>query len=323
MNRQSFPTLIVLLAVLALAGPDARAQTSPPAATPDRPAYAPFLESARREIYKRIGDVELSVYISTPAGWKQQDRRPAMVFFFGGGWTGGTPAQFAPQCRYLASRGMVAISAEYRVFGRHGTPVVKCVEDARSAIRWVRAHAARLGVDPKRVGAGGGSAGGHLAACTALLDEFDAPGEDRSIRCIPDALVLFNPALALARHERWKDAPNERLESFRRRLGAEPERLSPLHHVRTGAPPTLILHGRADQVVPYSSAEAFAEAMKRAGNRCDLVGYEGRGHGFFNYREGRPEDFIETTRRMDAFLASLGWLAGPPSVESFLKRMRR
>ncbi|MDW8309775.1 MAG: alpha/beta hydrolase [Verrucomicrobiales bacterium] len=284
-----------------------------------RPTETRSLGDARREIYKAIGDLKLSLYILTPSDHKPSDRRPAIVFFFGGGWTGGTPMQFAPQCRYLASRGMVAITADYRVFGRHGTPVAKCVEDARSAIRWVRVNAARLGIEPKRIAAGGGSAGGHLAACTALLTNFDAASDDLSISCVPDALVLFNPALVLAPSDRIETFPPERIERLRGRLGAEPEKLSPLHHVRTGAPPTLILHGKADQVVPYRSAEAFAEAMKQAGNRCELVGYDGRGHGFFNYRDARPADFIATTREMDQFFASLGWLTGPPTVERFVK----
>lgn len=304
------------LVLLALA---LQAQPAATNATAQRDAEGRGLSDARREIYKTVGDVRLPIYIFTPADHKPSDRRPAIVFFFGGGWTGGTPTQFAPQCRYLASRGMVAMTADYRVFGRHGTPVVKCVEDARSAVRWARANAARLGVDPKRIAAGGGSAGGHLAACTALLQNFDAPGDDASVSCAPNALVLFNPALVLAPRDGSNTFSAERLERLRGRFGAEPEKLSPLHHVRTGAPPTLILHGKADQVVPYRSVEMFAEAMKKAGNRCELIGYDGRGHGFFNYRGGNAADFIATTREMDKFLASLGWLKGPPTVEEFLK----
>jgi acetyl esterase/lipase len=323
MNRQRLSVWALAGATLALAAlalPAQPPKTNAPAARQTDSAAA--LQGAQREIYKTIGDVRLPIYIFTPADLKPSERRPAMVFFFGGGWTGGTPAQFALQCRYLASRGMVAMTADYRVFGRHGTPVVKCVEDARSAIRWVRANAARLGVDPKRIAAGGGSAGGHLAACTALLPDLDAPGEDTSVSCAPNALVLFNPALALSPTNLPDAVAPGRLERLRERFGAEPERLSPLHHVRPGAPPTLILHGKADAVVPYRSVEQFAEAMKKAGNRCELIGYEGRGHGFFNHRRGNPADFIATTGQMDRFLASLGWLEGPPDVEAFLNRTR-
>lgn len=319
MNPKGIPSLRLAVATFALATVALEAPSPPTNAPATRSVETRSLHDARREIYKTVGEVKLPIYIFAPVGHKPSDRRPAIVFFFGGGWTGGTAGQFAPQCRYLASRGMVAMSADYRVFGRHGTPVVKCVEDARSAIRWVRASAPRLGIDPTRIAAGGGSAGGHLAACTALLQDFDAPGEDTAVSCVPDALVLFNPALVLAPTERADAFPVERLERLRARFGAEPEKLSPLHHVRTGAPPTLILHGKADRVVPYRSAEAFAEAMQKAGNRCELIGHEGRGHGFFNYRGGNAADFIATTREMDKFLASLGWLKGPPTVEAFVR----
>jgi len=275
-------------------------------------------EGVRKEMYKTVGDVQLALYLFEPEGHKSTDQNPAIVFFFGGGWTSGTPKQFEQQCRYLASRGMVAMTADYRVFSRHGTLAVKCVEDAKSAVRWVRANAKRLGVDPKRIAAGGGSAGGHIAACAGVIEDFDGQSEDRSVSSVPNALVLFNPPLVLAQVEGQEPMRSERLERIENRLGTKPEMLSPFHHVRKGAPPTLVLHGKADNLVPYRSAEAFAEAMKQAGNRCELVGYEGQGHGFFNYGRGDNTNFIATTKEMDEFFASLGWLKGPPTVEKFL-----
>ena len=91
----------------------------------DKPAArAPLkFDGARGELYKSIGDVQLFLYIFEPAGRKASDARPAAIFFFGGGWNGGTPAQFEPHARYLASRGMVAIVADYRVKSRHGGAV--------------------------------------------------------------------------------------------------------------------------------------------------------------------------------------------------------
>lgn len=283
-------------------------------------ADAPLhFEGARKEIYKTIGGVELALYVFEPPEHRREHRRPAIVFFFGGGWTGGTPRQFEPQCRYLASRGMVAMTAEYRVFSRHGTRAVKCVEDAKSAVRWVRAHARRLGVDAERIAAGGGSAGGHIAACAGIVPDFDAQGEDPSVSSVPNALVLFNPALVLAPIEGKEVISAERLASLEDRLGTRPRELSPFHHIRSGAPPTLILHGKADDTVPYRTAELFAEAMRTAGNRCALVGYADQGHGFFNFGRGGNANFIATTKEMDKFLASLGWLQGPPTVDKFLE----
>jgi acetyl esterase len=278
------------------------------------------LPGSRAEIYKKIGEVELPIHIFEPANHQRGDRCPAIVFFFGGGWRNGSPAQFQYQCRYLASRGMVAMTAEYRVESRHGVKAVSCFRDAKSAIRWVRKNAERLGIDPDRVAAGGGSAGGHLAGALGTIREFDEEGEDTSVSAAPNALVLFNPALVLAPVEGRGDRAWDKLGSLEERMGVRPERLSPYHHVREGQPPTIIFHGRDDTTVPYFTSELFAEKMKEKGNRCELVGYPGQSHGFFNYGRGGNKYFLDTVRKMDAFLASLGYLKGPDQVESFFQQ---
>ncbi len=276
--------------------------------------YPPNLPDARVETYKRVGGVELKMWIYAPEGHQSSDRRPAIVFFFGGGWRGGTPAQFAPQARYLASRGMVAFLADYRVASRHGAKVKDCVEDAKSAVRWIRANAARLGVDPDRIAAGGGSAGGHLAAATAIVPDLEPKGEDQRISSAPNALVLFNPVLVLAPAEGGPEWPKEKADMLRERAGGDPTLVSPYHHLRRGLPPAIIFHGRNDEAVPYETAEFFCQTMKSLGNRCELVGYDGVGHGFFNYGRGDGKAYFDTLRRADRFLASLGWLKGEPTL---------
>jgi acetyl esterase/lipase len=263
--------------------------------------YPPEMPGARVETYKTVGDVKLNVWIFSPEGHKATDKRPAIVFFFGGGWTSGTPAQFLHQSQHLASRGMVAIAADYRVGSRQDVKVKDCVEDAKDAVAWVRKNAARLGVDPKRIAAGGGSAGGHLAAATATLPGFGKPGANS----MPNALVLFNPALVLAPVPGMSSTGLEKLGD---RLGAEPEAVSPYHHVRKGLPPAIIFHGKADTTVPYRTVELFCEAMTKAGNRCEVMGFEGAKHGFFNYGRGDEKAYAETVAGMDKFLSSLGWL---------------
>jgi len=110
--------------------------------------------------YKTIDEITLNLHIFNPAAHEPTDKRPGIVFFFGGGSNNGSPSQFYPHCQYLASRGLVAMSAEYRVKSRNGTTPRECVKDANSAIRWIRQHAQELGIDPHRVVAGCGSAGG-------------------------------------------------------------------------------------------------------------------------------------------------------------------
>lgn len=252
----------------------------------------------KQVVFKTFEDDPLELNVFLPEGWTAGDKRPAIVFFFGGGWVGGSPTQFFPHSRYLSSRGMVAISAQYRTRGSHGTSPVECVADGKSAVRWLRQNAALLGVDPDRIAAGGGSAGGHVAATTGVIDGLDEEGEDRSVSSVPNALVLFNPATDVSQSQRW---------------GARALEGSPLQHVSEGDPPTIIFHGKADTTVPYATAETFCQAMRDAGNRCELVGYEGRPHGFFNYSRSRVS-FVSSVWHMDRFLASLGFLEGAPTV---------
>jgi acetyl esterase/lipase len=256
------------------------------------------LPGASMETYKTINGSALHAHIFFPADHKAGDKRPAIVCFFGGGWNTGSPVQFLHQCEHFASEGMVAITVDYRVRSRQHTTPMESVADAKSAIRWVRANAGRLGVDPDKIVAAGGSAGGHIAACTGIIDGLDEPTEDQAIRSKPDAMILFNPVLDMS------PAIVGKLGEFSRAM-----EISPLQHVHSGQPPTIVFHGKADTTVPYSSAVAFEQAMKKAGNRCELVGFEGQKHGFFNYRgDDGGEIYNQTMADADGFLASLGYV---------------
>jgi acetyl esterase len=319
LNQKAFTFLLYASLILAFSGHSLPAAQKGPAPGANRRGYPPVLPGASVEIYKHVGQTNLQLYIYTPKSAAPTNGRSAIVFFFGGGWTGGSPQQFEKQCQYFASRGMVAITVDYRVASRHGAKPAQCVADAKSAIRWVRKNAARLGVDPQRIVASGGSAGGHLAAATAVVPGLDEPGEDTSVSAVPNAAVLFNPALVLAPLEGLN------LEGFEsrvspQRMGVEPRLLSPAHHVHAGAPPMIIFHGRADHTVPFVTTEGFANRMKAAGNRCELVGFDDQSHGFFNYGREGNRFFVQTLKQTDEFLASLGYLSGPPQVEAFMGR---
>ncbi len=270
--------------------------------------YPPNMPEARAETYKSVEGTDLKVWIFEPEGHDASDKRPAIVFFFGGGWRNGTPSQFHRQAKHLASRGMVAMNADYRVLNRQGVKAYRCVEDAKAAVRWARKNAGRLGIDPDRIAAGGGSAGGHLAAATATLPGHDDPAGDASISPRPNALALFNPAVVLASAPGKYEIDPQRAADRRERMGTEPESMSPYHHIRAGLPPTIVFHGKADTTVPYKTVEIYAEKAKAAGNRCELVGYDDQAHGFFNYGRGDGSAYADTVRRMDEFFVSLGWL---------------
>lgn len=276
--------------------------------------YPPSFETARREVYKTVGDVEIPLYIFEPENLDSSPPRPAIVFFFGGGWTSGTPKQFEQHCLHLAQRGMVAIAADYRVASRHQVKAVECVRDGQAAIRWVRENATRLNIDAEKIVAAGGSAGGHVAACTGLLDDLnptepsDTAAADKALSR-PNALALFNPAVVLAPVEGQEDFFSNK--GIANRLGVPPESLSPYHHIGENAPPTIIFHGTTDKTVPFWTVEKFTSQMKAHGNRCELKSFTNQPHGFFNFGRGNGSNYLTTTRQLDEFLVSLDYLPKP------------
>jgi acetyl esterase len=274
--------------------------------------------SVRKTPYKTIGDFILNLYIIDPEDRRDEPRpryRTAILFFFCGGWTAFDASKFYPQSSYFASRGAVCINAEVRVAPIHATTPVECVVDAKSAVRWVRAHAGELGIDQNRIVVAGGSAAGHVSACCGVIDGFDDPQDETpSISSKPNALVLFNPTLDMV-------SLGRRIERFG---GYEVARsLSPLHNIQRGVPPFLVMHGRDDEVVDVDEVIRFKEAMDKVGNRCDLRLYEQQGHGFFNYFDGANFMFTETLREMDNFLTGMGFLDGEERVDTFVYRSRQ
>jgi acetyl esterase/lipase len=257
----------------------------------------------REEVYKSVQGRELLLHIFE-ADDGQNTSRPAIVFFNGGGFRVGTPAQFYPQSEYLATRGMVAIPAEYRVKEIHGyTSPVDCLTDGKSAIRWVRAHAQELGVDPNRIAAGGGSAGAFISAVAGMIQGFDDENEDQTVSSTPDAMVLFNIGF---------DAVNN--EALNNIFQDDAQAVSPAFHIRPGLPPTIIFHGSADAHFPIAKVRAFCDKMQKARNICEFLPFEGMEHGFFNFGLHGNRPFTETLRAVDRFFISLGWLSGEPTI---------
>ncbi|MBU3011323.1 alpha/beta hydrolase [Polaribacter vadi] len=152
-------------------------------------------------LYKVIDGDSLYLHIFQPKVSKKPTA--AIVFFFGGGWVSGNPKQFYQQSKYFASRGMLAISAEYRIKNTHGTTPFECVKDGKSAIRWVREHAKELNIDPNKIVAGGGSAGGHVALSTSVIEGFENKNENLSISAIPNAIVAYNPVFRYYKKRVW------------------------------------------------------------------------------------------------------------------------
>jgi len=250
---------------LALSGLVARITAAPPAPE-DTPTELP---NAEAHVY-RAAQPELRLFVVKPASWKSSDRRPALVFFFGGGWTTGTPEKSISWAHFAASLGMVGIAPDYRTKNRHGTSPLTSVADARAALRWVQDHAAELGVDPTRIVVGGNSAGGHVALWTGIT--HSPPGSDPATAPTrqPAALVLFSAVSDTSTETGY--TPH--------RFGADAIALSPVHQLDKHMPPVLAFHGDADKLVPLRQALALRDRLQATGNSCELHPVPGGGHNF-------------------------------------------
>lgn len=252
------------------------------------------LEGADIQIYKTVNGYDLKMNIIYPDDYKKGKRYPAIIFFFGGGWNSGTVQQFDKQCHFLASKGMIAMVANYRVHSRNNSTPYDAVEDAKSAIRWVRIHAKELGVNKNKIVASGGSAGGHLAACTAMVPGYEGAGEKSAVSSKPNALVLFNPAINVSH--------------FSERFGKNAAAVSPIEFVKPKLPPTIIFHGTADKTVPFATIDEFEQKMEAAGNVIYVVPFSGQGHGFFNYGRSDNKFYELTMEKTESFLRELNYI---------------
>lgn len=259
------------------------------------------LRSQELLVYKTIDTTQLYLEVYAPPA-TNVEKPPAMIFFFGGGWVGGSRQQFEPQAKYFSQRGIKCFLADYRVRNKHNTTPFDALKDAKSAIRFLRTHADELQINPQQIIAAGGSAGGHLAAATASISGFNDPKDDLTISAIPDALVLFNPVI--------DNGPGG---YGYERIGEAYQVYSPLHNIRKGLPPTIFLLGTKDNLIPVETAQYYQVAMQGAGNYCQLELYPDQAHGFFNYNQF--ENYKKTLLAADQFLQKIGLISELPKID--------
>lgn len=247
-------------------------------------------------VYKTTPQGDLKVNLYFPPKWKATDHRPAIVFFFGGSCATGSPEQFATTAEYFATRGLIAASAEYRIESVHHTPPERCIEDGKSAIRWLRMNARHLGIDAGRLIAGGGSSGGTIAAFADYNTTFEPDDEDRSISHEPNALVLVNPAFGCLPSQSSQGVPCAVVASWK---------------VFKGGAPAILFFGTEDPL--QATARDFARQLIEAGASAEFYTAAGQQHGFFNRFPDSPWHVL-VLRQIDLFLASLGYLHGDPTI---------
>jgi len=264
-------------------------------------------------IFKHTPQGALRLHVFRPAA------KPscAMIFFMCGGWNGFHAPKHYPQASYLAERGALAAVAEVRTIERHGCTPRECVIDAKSALRFLRAHAEKTGFPATRLVAAGGSAAGHVSLACAMIDGCDDPDDDTAISAQPDLVCAYNPAVLPTIEETCTGA--ERLQQRLDKFGGEDAMLalSPMRAIRPGLPPVLLLHGDQDAITPLADTRLFHERMRAAGNDCRLVVYPDADHGFFNYRPDGNPFFTQTTTELDRFLSGHGFLDGAAAIDTF------
>ena len=255
-----------------------------------------ILSNSENYTFKETSSIDLKVFVFKPDNWKASGNNPAIVFYFGGGWNNRHITQFVAYAQYYASKGYVCFIPNYRVRSSENSQAIDSVRDAQDAFAYVRKNSDRFGVDPDRIAASGGSAGGHLAASLGTLKDLKHGDLSK-----PNALILFNPVCIvdpLKNPKRFKFA----------RLGVKGYEISPYHHVDETVPPTIIFHGTEDRLVSFNTAEMFHKRMLEVGNDSTLIPFDGRDHGFFNHGKHLADsDYAKTLKYTDNFLSRIGW----------------
>jgi len=250
----------------------------------------PLLDGMEPEkfIYKEVDGQSLELYVFLPE--KQSEPTPAIVWYYGSGFNQREPGQFFEHGKILAKQGMASISTNIRgaIGDRANRDITPCLEDAKSAYRWVRSRVEKFNLDPDRIAVGGGSSGGYLAAAVATLPGYDTPGEDLSVPIDPSLQVLFNPFLGRV------DFPKDK---------------APLKNVTKDTPPVILFQGTADTTTPVSLAYQYQQSIFSSPDKYSVVEtYEGQRHGFFNYQDGGNPYYYKTVGDMILFLQKHGYL---------------
>ena len=244
--------------------------------------------------YKTTKQGDLDLHIFKPKNFAEKEKHPVIVFFFGGGWSLGTPLQFYRECDYYASKGFVAVAVDYRISYLHHTTPFESVEDAKDAVRWIRSNTEKLNIDPEKIVAAGSSAGGHLAAAIGTLKETHEGATDDYK---PNLMLLYYPVVDNSETGYGPEIIKKRYQE-----------ISPLHNIDTETPPALFVLGTEDSLIPVKTAEGFKARMEENGVECELHLIEEAGHPIFYYAKDLTPEFYTIRELTDQFLSKHGYL---------------
>lgn len=268
-------------------------------------SFEPQVQIDKSFTYKKVDGKELKIY-----GFFPEDSlamHACQIFIHGGGWKGGTIKSSLKWCRYLSELGCVAFTIDYRLSNeKSGIKPSTCLEDTKSAVRWVRKNAEKFHIDTARICFSGTSAGGHLAAACATIDGFNDPNDDLSISCKPNLLLLSSPVFDNGPEGYGYDRVKDFWEDF-----------SPVHNMNNNMPPTCILLGDKDPLIPFESAVKFAKAVKNSDSAVELYVFEDHGHNLFSQEKGElTEPIMLIYYHWQRFLAQQGYVKKPKKLKS-------
>ena len=229
--------------------------------------------------FARAGAADLTLDIHRP---DEPATRTAVLYFHGGGWRVGSREVMGPDARAMAQRGFVGLPAQYRLLGQAPWPAQ--LHDVKAAIRWTRAHADQLEIDPERIVLWGSSAGAQLAllaAGTADNPEFEGELGPRDVSSRVAAVIAVHPPTAFHLGEPVDRSTTPGANLLGEAATQEQARVaSPIAHVGEGFPPTLLLHGTRDRLVHHSASQRMFDALRAARVPADLHLFHGHTHGF-------------------------------------------
>lgn len=235
---------------------------------------------------------------------------PVVVYFHGGGWvTGDKSAGAAKRLETLAKHGIAVVAANYRLAPEWTFPTQ--VRDGKAVIAWIRQHGEELGVDVRRLGVWGASAGGYIASMLALTsgDPLLAEPTDLEHDQVDAAVIWFSPAdLSASTAQSWLEKivlppPSEfALLGADRPFEDQVEAASPLHRAHRASAPFLIVHGDRDRMVPIQESASLHDALTRAGAQSTFITLGGAGHESPHFDS--PEHIAMTAGFLIATLSS-------------------
>jgi acetyl esterase/lipase len=221
--------------------------------------------------YKTVGPFRLEMHLFLPDSAMKGPKHPVMVYFHPGDWREGKPDWYFDNCMQYAHKGWAACSIEYRTYDREGATPFDAVKDARSAIRWLRGHAAEFNIDTSRIVANGYDAGGQLALACAMVSQYNENTDDLHFSPVPNSIMVTSGIYDLTDNSNAWLRRDMRDKSLLREI-------SPLYRVKPGMPPVLIIHGRKDDDADYATAHHFEQEMHQASNTVFFHPVDGAGH---------------------------------------------